>query len=89
MYISISAYQENVQGYMSAATEFMHRTLDAVDGDQRFTTLLSDTCLAFVASNLGYNWSQIMLRLGVSQVRIEQLQMDYHNVSFHMGFNNR
>ncbi|XP_012945729.1 malignant fibrous histiocytoma-amplified sequence 1 homolog [Aplysia californica] len=75
-----SSYQENHQEYMRAATEFMLKSLmvDTVDGPRGASvSVLSDGGLAFIAANLGFNWSAVILRLGIPQARIEQLIMTY------------
>lgn len=66
---------------MKVVTEFMSALIDVDDmTDGKIPYLLSDRGLAFIASHLGINWTLVALCLGVSQVRIEQIQMSYERV---------
>lgn len=72
------------QEYMKVATDFISAvSTDTLDGPQeRESGILSDSGLAFLASHLGHNWSILMLRLGLLQSKVEQLQMNYPSVSY-------
>uniref|UniRef100_A0A2C9KTS2 Roc domain-containing protein n=1 Tax=Biomphalaria glabrata TaxID=6526 RepID=A0A2C9KTS2_BIOGL len=76
------------QEYMKAATDFISAvSTDTLDGPQeRESGILSDSGLAFLASHLGHNWSILMLRLGLLQSKVEQLQMNYPSDSYRQIF---
>ncbi|KAI8761164.1 malignant fibrous histiocytoma-amplified sequence 1 [Biomphalaria glabrata] len=76
------------QEYMKAATDFISAvSTDTLDGPQeRESGILSDSGLAFLASHLGKNWSILMLRLGLLQSKVEQLQMNYPSDSYRQIF---
>ncbi|CAG5119224.1 unnamed protein product [Candidula unifasciata] len=72
--------QENLELYLKAARDFMQKTIDSVDGPVTGANLaLSDKGLNFIASNLGRNWTAVLLQLGVSQSLIEQLQISHQH----------
>ncbi|XP_041375024.1 malignant fibrous histiocytoma-amplified sequence 1 homolog [Gigantopelta aegis] len=73
-------YQDDISRHIQAATEFLKKSMDAVDGP---LSLLSDTGLMFVASQVGFEWTQISFRLGLTQAQIEQIQMSHPMQAFH------
>ncbi|XP_050418496.1 malignant fibrous histiocytoma-amplified sequence 1 homolog [Patella vulgata] len=76
--------QVDLQKHMKAATEFLMSslTLDDVDGMSCKSVLLSEAGLAFIASDLGFNWSLVMGQLGIAQSHIEVIQLDNPNQTY-------
>ncbi|XP_076459454.1 malignant fibrous histiocytoma-amplified sequence 1 homolog [Babylonia areolata] len=72
-------YQDDIQKHMQAATDFLQSTQDSTDGPPG---LLSDAGLAFLATRLGFQWTNLMALLGVTSVTMEQKQMSYPNNAY-------
>lgn len=49
--------------------------------------VMSDQGLSFIAANLGLGWQQIAIGLGVPNVQLEQIQINYPSEVFRQIFN--
>lgn len=65
----------DLAGHIRTITEFLRTLYDTVDGPSNLP-LLSEMGLMYVASKLGFEWTQVALALGITQPEIEQIQLD-------------
>ncbi|XP_076089133.1 malignant fibrous histiocytoma-amplified sequence 1 homolog [Mytilus galloprovincialis] len=65
----------DLSGHIRTVTEFLRNLCDTVDGPGHLQ-LFSEIGLMYVASKLGFEWTQVALALGTTQPEIEQIQLD-------------
>lgn len=65
----------DLAGHIRTITQFLRNLCDTVDGPGHLQ-VLSEMGLMYVASKLGFEWTQVALALGITQPEIEQIQLD-------------